>query len=373
MKVLHLNAGNETGGGMIHILSLLGEIKSENIFLGLFEADVFYQEAKKLEIQTVIFSQKSRYDLSVLQNVVKFIKSNNIDIIHTHGARANLYGYFLKRLTNITWVTTVHSDPRNDFIGRGIKGRLFTKLNIFVFKKVDHLLAISERFKEMLIEFNINSDKITTIYNGIDFNKKNTYELTKLKYDLGIHQKDFVILMVARLDPVKRHTIAFTALKEVVKVNPYVKLFLVGDGPLKETLERKVKEEHLQNNVFFLGFQKNVDMFYQIADITLLTSKTESFPLVLLESAREDTPVITTDVGGVKKMIPDPSFSFIVEVDNVEEIKSALEKAIELKENNELSHMGRKFNKYTSQHFTVNSFVSSIINVYDKLKKQSFY
>ena len=55
-------------------------------------------------------------------------------------------------------------------------------------------------------------------------------------------------------------------------------------------------------------------------------------------------------------MIPDPSFSFIVEVDNVEEIKSALEKAIELKENNELSHMGRKFNKYTSQHFSVQFF-----------------
>ncbi len=67
MKVLHLNAGNETGGGMVHILSLLNEIKSENIYLGLFEAGVFHQEAKKLEIQTVIFSQKSRYDLSVLQ------------------------------------------------------------------------------------------------------------------------------------------------------------------------------------------------------------------------------------------------------------------------------------------------------------------
>ena len=70
----------------------------------------------------------------------------------------------------------------------------------------------------------------------------------------------------------------------------------------------------------FLGYQKNVDMYYQIADVTLLTSKTESFPLVLLESARECTPAITTDVGGVKKMIPDSSFGFIVDVDNVGEI-----------------------------------------------------
>ena len=47
MKVLHLNAGNETGGGMVHILSLLNELKSENIYLGLFEEGTFQQEAMK--------------------------------------------------------------------------------------------------------------------------------------------------------------------------------------------------------------------------------------------------------------------------------------------------------------------------------------
>ena len=65
-------------------------------------------------------------------------------------------------------MTTVHSDPRNDFLGRGVKGDLFTKLNIGVLKKVDHLFAISERFKEMLVGFQISPDKITTIYNGIN-------------------------------------------------------------------------------------------------------------------------------------------------------------------------------------------------------------
>lgn len=370
MKVLHLNAGNETGGGMIHILSLLNEIKSEKFYLGLFEEGVFQEEAKKKGINTVTFIQKNRYDLSILSRVIHFIQENNIDIIHTHGARANLYGYFIKKkLTGITWVTTVHSDPRNDFLGRGIKGKLFTKLNIFVLKKVDHLFAISERFKEMLISFNIHSSKITTIYNGIDFNEKNEYNLKKIGKNLEIENEDFIIVMVARFDPVKRHTIAFSALKEVIKFNPNVKLLLIGDGPLKDKLVLAVQENHLENHVLFIGHQKNVDMYYQLADVTLLTSKTESFPLVLLESAREFTPVVTTDVGGVKKMIPDPSFGFIVEVDNVGEIKTALEKAIELKKNNELIYMGRKFYKYTSQHFSIQSFVSSIINVYGNLKK----
>ena len=97
MKVLHLNAGNETGGGMVHILSLLNELKSENIYLGLFEEGIFQQEALKRGIQTVTFTQKNRYDLSIISRVIQFIRNNQIDMIHTHGARANLYGYFIKK------------------------------------------------------------------------------------------------------------------------------------------------------------------------------------------------------------------------------------------------------------------------------------
>ena len=368
MKVIHLNAGNETGGGMIHILALLNELKSENIFLGLFEEGVFQQEALDRGIQTVTFTQKNRYDLSIIKRVARFIRDNQIDVIHTHGARANLYGYFIKKLTEVTWVTTVHSDPRNDFLGRGLLGRLFTKINILVLKKVDYLFAISERFKEMLVDFAIDAEKITTIYNGIDFKKKNTYDLTKAREELSIGTNEFIIVMVARFDPVKCHTLAFSAVKEVIKTHPNVKLLLIGDGPIRKELENTVKEEQLDRHVLFLGYQKNVDLYYQLGDVSLLTSKTESFPLVLLESARECTPAITTDVGGVKNMIPDSSFGFIIEVDNLNELIHALNEAIKLKENNKLNKMGERFYEHTSHHFSIDSFVKSITNVYRKLK-----
>ena len=109
----------------------------------------------------------------------------------------------------------------------------------------------------------------------------------------------------------------FCCTKRSYKSLSTCKTFISRRWSYKSELERAVKENILENHVLFLGYQKNVDIYYQIADITLLTSKTESFPLVLLESARECTPAITTDVGGVKKMIPDASFGFIVEVDNV--------------------------------------------------------
>ena len=67
---------------------------------------------------------------------------------------------------------------------------------------------------------------------------KKSYDLQKIRHDLGIHKEDFVIVMVARFDPVKCHTLAFSALKEVTRLHPHVKLLLVGDGPIKREFRK---------------------------------------------------------------------------------------------------------------------------------------
>ncbi|MFJ7728265.1 glycosyltransferase [Neobacillus sp. NPDC097160] len=362
MKVLHLNAGNETGGGMVHILSLLKELNREEFVLGLLEKGIFEENAKAAGIQTITFEQSSRYDLSVLFKIISYIKKENISILHTHGARANLYGYFLKKFTSVTWMTTVHSDPRNDFLGRGIKGDLFTRLNLVVLKKPDHYFAISKRFTEMMVEFGVNLTKITTIYNGIDFNASVSTELSR--EELKLSPNDFVILMVARLDPVKRHFLALDAVEEAIKLHTEIRLLLVGDGPIKNDIQSLIVKKGLEHHVMLLGHREDVDALYQIADVTLLTSQTESFPLVLLESARANTPVITTDVGGVRDMIPEPSYGFIVNGDEKAEIVSSITEAIDMKKADALSKMGSKFREYVSHHYSIQSFVDSIYQAY---------
>jgi L-malate glycosyltransferase len=364
MKVLHLNAGNETGGGMVHILSLLNQLNREEFYLGLLEHGTFETKAKEMGINTLVFGQTSRYDLSVLFKITQYIKKNNIDIVHTHGARANLYGYFIRKVTKAVWMTTVHSDPRNDFMGRGLKGNLFTKLNLSVLKKPDHYFAISKRFAEMMGEFGVQPDKITTILNGIDFDKKSTY---KISYnDLKLNPQDFVILMVARFDPVKRHELAILAMEKVLKKYSSAKLLFVGDGPARQPMEELVKNKKLTENILFLGHRENIESFYKLADITLLTSKTESFPLVLLESSKEKTTVITTDVGGVKDMIPDKSYGFVLGDDKVEDISNAIIAAIELKEDGKLKGMGEKLYTFTSQNFSIQSTTDSIYQTYKR-------
>jgi glycosyltransferase involved in cell wall biosynthesis len=126
--------------------------------------------AKKAGIKTTILGAQSRYDLTVLKRLAKFINNGNFDIVHTHGARANLFVSMIKKQIKAKWIITVHSDPLKDFEGRGMIGNIFTKLNIMALKKADGIFAITQNFSDLLVEkVGIPKTKICVIYNGIFF------------------------------------------------------------------------------------------------------------------------------------------------------------------------------------------------------------
>jgi L-malate glycosyltransferase len=367
MKILHLNAGNETGGGMFHILSLLNQLNRSEFYLGVFEHGEMYERAIESGIQTVLFPQRTKFDFSIIKKITRFIRENEIDFIHTHGARANCYGTLIRTLTDVKWLATVHSDPRDDFMGKGAIGRLYTYTNKRALRKADHLLAISERFKTILtVGFNIPSERVSVMLNGIDFEK----ELPKpyRREELGLSEEDFVIIMVARLEPVKGHKVALKALQKVnANHNGKVKLLLIGDGQQREELKTCTAELGLENVVNFLGHRNDVEKIYPAADAAILTSYSESFPLVLLEAARASVPVITTDVGGVDKLIPDDRYGWIIPVENHEALADRIELAMDLKTSGVLQSMGRKLESYSKRHFSIEQFANNVYNVYLKL------
>lgn len=367
MKILHLNAGNESGGGMFHILSLLNELSREEFFLGVFEKGEMYKRGVEQNIQLVNFDQKSKFDFTVVRKIGTFIRKHGIDMIHTHGARANCYAPFIRKRTGVKWVVTVHSDPRDDFMGQGITGKVFTRTNLNALKQADHFLAISERFKTILMDLGIPSEKITVILNGIDFDKPLSKPFER--EELGVKEGDFVMLMVARLEAVKNHKLALTALRNLIQHHHQtgIKLLIVGDGSEREGLEAFVQANGLSSCVGFLGHRNDVERLYPLSDLVLLTSYSESFPLVLLEAARSNVPVITTDVGGVDLLIPSDDYGWIVPIDDEKSLTEKLLAAIELKRNERLREIGQKLRMHSKDNFSVEHFAKNVYNVYLRL------
>lgn len=365
MKVLHLISGGETGGSKNHLLSLLEKMNKEDILLGVFQEGTLYNEAKAKGISTVLFGQTSRYDFSIINRIKKVIKEDHIELVHTHGPRANLYTYLVRKLVSFKWITTIHSDPTKDFIKGGIKGKLFTAINMTVIKKIDHFFAVSDRFKKMIIDFGIPAEKITSIYNGISFDIPLTSHLTREQ--LKLQEDDFVVTMVARLHPIKGHTVVFDAIKKLSMKHDNVKLLLIGDGPIRQELEEEAKRKGIEGNVRFLGFQTDVHSYLSISDVKLLASYSESFPLVILEAARAHVPVISTDVGGVKDLISDPSLGWIVPIKDANAIVKAIENAMKLKADEQLKEIGDHLYKKASENYSIDQLVDNTISTYKTL------
>jgi L-malate glycosyltransferase len=362
MKILHLNAGNENGGGMFHILSLLKNLNRSEFVLGVFEKGEMLERAKELDIQVELFAQKKKLDLSLLKQIEEYIRLNNIDMIHTHGPRANFYGALLKKKIKVPWIVTVHSDPRDDFMGKGWKGRLYTTINMKVLAYADHCLAISDRFKKILMGLNIPEDKISVILNGIDFHLKP--ERIYNRKDFGLSKNDFVIIMIARLEAVKGHKIALEALASSLENNKNIQLLLAGDGAEQKKLKEIAVQKGIADNVHFLGHRNDIKELFSIADISMLSSFSESFPLVLLEAARARLPVITTDVGGVRNLVLDSTYGWVVPVGNSSKLAEAIEEAIFFKRIGELRPIGNHLNIHAKNNFSVEQFAENIYNKY---------
>ncbi|TCP26013.1 hypothetical protein EV207_12047 [Scopulibacillus darangshiensis] len=367
MKILHLIGGKEIAGSKNHLISLLDRCSRSEIFLGVFEKGEIYDEAVKLGINVREFNQKTRYDLSVINKIKRLIKSEAIDIVHTHGPRANLYGYVVNKIIPFIWATTVHSDPRYDFIGRGVMGWGFTKVNIHVLKRVDHYFAISNRFRETLVQLGAEKHKITTVYNGITFDEQLPPALAR--EDLGLDQDDFVMTTVGRLHPIKGHKYLISAMGRLTMDGCKAKLLIIGDGPLKKELENEVKSWGLESHIIFLGHQQDVDSFYGLSDIKVLPSLSESFPLVILEAARARLPVIATDVGGVSDMMSKPDYGWVVPPRDEDALMDAIKEAMARKADGTLKNYGQKLYRIASKNYSLNQLVEDIRHTYEYLKK----
>lgn len=365
-KILHLNAGTETGGGMVHILSLLKTLDQSTFILGVMEEGEMMHEAKQSGIQTINFQAKRRVSMSLLQRIRTYIKQENIRCIHTHGPRANVYGYILRKTLPIHWITTIHSDPSFDFKGRGPIGFMWEKMHIRVLQEADRVIGISKAFTKRITEVtNIDPQKIVTTYNGIDFEDVSSCDFAR--EDFRISDDAMVFIIVGRLEEVKGHSVAIKAFASFLENMQNSYLLIVGSGAAEQKLKEQVFELDLETSVLFLGNRKDAPTLYELADVKILPSYSESFPLVLLESARTKTPVIASDVGGVGELITKEGIGWKVSAGDVQQLYQAMIAASEAKSSGELQKIGEKFQIHASNKFSLENFAENVYNVYKEL------
>ena len=147
--------------------------------------------------------------------------------------------------------------------------------------------------------------KVRVIQNGTDLSRFNPAHTPPrgMRAELGIGAVDPVMLVAARLEPQKGHSVLLNAMPEVLEEFPNARLLCLGEGVLHEELERQSKELDLQENVRFLGFRGNITDWLALCDFTVLPSFYEGLPLVAVESLAAGRAMVATEVDGTPEVI----------------------------------------------------------------------
>lgn len=190
----------------------------------------------------------------------------------------------------------------------------------YVLPRANSVRVVSQRLKRRLIEeFKVNKERIAVV--PIFVNIKSKVESRRSK----VENKDkFIFLTVGRLVPVKNIGMQIEAMSEVIKKYPNVELWIAGEGPEKENLEFRIKSLELDRRVKMFGWQNSIDKFYDQADVFLLTSYSEGWPLVILEAANYGLPIIMTDVGSAGELIINNESGIVIPVNDEVKLKEVM-------------------------------------------------
>ncbi|WP_029331675.1 glycosyltransferase [Exiguobacterium oxidotolerans] len=167
----------------------------------------------------------------------------------------------------------------------------------FLYKNADKIISISEGVKTDLVNhFHINRNLIQTIYNFYDFDQIKKLKEDKLNDEMEIFfHKSEVIINVGRLITAKKQASIIEGFSQVHLNNPNTKLLILGDGPLRLELQKKINDLDLDSVIKILPFDNNPFKYISKAKVFILNSEREGFANVIIESMVCKTAVISVD------------------------------------------------------------------------------
>ena len=369
MKVIHLISGGDTGGAKTHIHYLLSGLSKEiDVTLVCFMEGEFSNEAAQLGIPTVVLEGGIP---SVLKQLKAMIRDGHYDLIHSHGARGNFLASLLKAPCGLPMVTTVHSDPKLDYLGRPAAALVYGTLNDLALKKADYLVGVSDSMKTLLISRGFPANDIFTIYNGVDFSvvPQNGDRLAYFRaLGLDCDEHSVVVGIAARLDPVKDVGTLIKGFALAEKKCPALRLVIAGDGAQMDELKALAGALGVAEKVCFAGWISGINSFFAALDINTLTSLSETFPYAITEGARARLATVSSRVGGVPKLVAEGETGFLFPAGDAEALgeklaRLALDPALRQK-------LGAALYEKAKREFSVEATTRRQLDIYDEVLRR---
>ena len=289
--------------------------------------------------------------------IIRYIKQNNIQIIHCHLPWAGFLGRLIHYKTGIPVIYSEHNkQERYHFLTRFI--------NKLTFNAQSLAIAVSNDVKTSIHNLIHPKVPVKTIFNGINTEKyrRNNNAGLKIRSDLGIAADAIVIGSLGVFRTQKRIDCWLELFSKLHHIYPNLRGILVGDGPLKNDIIGKRKSLGLEHVVFLPGLQPIAVDWYSAMDIFMMTSEFEGLPLSLLEAMSCECAVVATNAGGIKEVLVNRVNGFTTEVDQWSELFYPIE--FLLSDPTRLKAVSLNARSSVIQNFSIQTMVAHLESTY---------
>jgi L-malate glycosyltransferase len=301
-------------------------------------------------------SKNSFFMLWRIPSIVRYIRRNRVDLIHCHLPWAGIVGRVVGLFVDVPVIYTEHNTQlRYNRVTR-IANRLTFRLQSLV-------VAVSHDVFESIKKHIGGRTKVQVILNGVNTSTfKRDLELGKsLREKFGIPPTGCVITTIAVFRSQKRLIQWLQIAAGILKVNKNCYFFLIGDGPLRQEIERTRLELDLEKRVIMPGLQTNVVPWLSATNVYMMSSVFEGLPIALLEAMSMECAVLTTDAGGIKEVVRHGQEGLLV---SVKDYICLTDYATQIADIQWCSETGKKARARVVESFSMSAMVTQLEILY---------
>jgi glycosyltransferase involved in cell wall biosynthesis len=294
INILQCIATNEPGGAEVVVRDLARLFSKDgfNTTVSVAGGGWIAEELGRSNVSYEVRPYKPFLDIRYMLHLIRLIRKNRIQIVHAHMSQMNLFCSLVGRLCRIPTIATIHGIS-NQFATKRqaayccIMERLASKVVLVS----NHLLSLYDE------AVGHPGAKRLAIYNGVDLaafcGKEKSIRM----------EEPYKIVMVGSLLPIKDYLTMLEACKIMKAKGLRFSLKIVGDGPERKSLDGRIIDMGLEQEVEILGFRQDVSEILQSHDLYILSSTHEGFSISAIEAMATGLPVIATRCGGPEEIV----------------------------------------------------------------------
>ena len=298
-----------------------------------FDLDV---RARKLGVESFhTIDEHSKFDIKAMKKLLALLREKQIDILHTHCYKSDLYGLILKRYHPMKLVTTAHGPLATfKFFWRSKNWRvryLYDQIDLRILRYFDRVFMVSDTMRSIIARHRVDPSKLMWIRNAIDSNyfKHSGNPDPQFRAQLGIPPGVPVIGAVGRLNGEKDYPNLLGAAQIMLRKRPDLHFVIAGKGELEQELKQMAKDLGVDHRVIFMGHFHDVRKVFELMDIYVLSSTREGLPNTVLEAMSMGTPIVSTDVDGVKEAVTPDREAVLVKAQDSAALAAGLERVLD--------------------------------------------